>query len=87
MNGAVSPDKISKFLPSKVINCGTVLFTNSHSSTSSTGILIVCKMVKVFMFKLSMNSLPLTVKNNPVITIKGGRTNSKNLGGIVSVTV
>lgn len=41
MIGAEIPDNMSKFLPSKVINQGTVLLTKSQNKTISTGILIM----------------------------------------------
>ena len=87
MKGADSPDKMSKFLPSKVINRGTALLRNSKYSTSSTAILVVCKNVKVFRSRLSINCLPFLVINRPKMSKKGGKGSNKNLGGIVSVLV
>ncbi|MBK7693599.1 MAG: hypothetical protein IPI30_04575 [Saprospiraceae bacterium] len=86
MTGADNPDRMSKFRPSKVINSGMALCANSQKRAISTGILMVCKMVKVFMSKLSINFLPFEVKNSPMIKSTGGNTNNKNLGGRVAVT-
>ena len=87
MKGADNPDKISKFLPSNVINRGMALWRNSQNRTSSTAILAVCKIVKVFMSSRSINCLPFLVINNPAINNKGGKGNNTNLGGNVSVLV
>ena len=85
--GAVSPDSMSKFRPSKVMSSGMVLLMNSQKRTISTGILIVCNMVKVLVSKLSINCRPFEVVKSPTIKRIGGNTKNKILGGIVSVTV
>jgi hypothetical protein len=81
MNGAESPERISKFLPSKVIIRGTTLFINNNKRTISTAILIVCSQLKVSGLNLSINLLPDLVTNNIMIAIRAGPGNSINLGG------
>ncbi len=81
------PDSISKLWPSKVINWGTALYINNQNKIISTGILTICRMVKVLISILSKYLLPLFVRNNIIIPSSGGKTNSINLGGKVSVTV
>jgi hypothetical protein len=47
----------------------------------------VCKRVRVFISRLSINTFPLSVKNRVAITTNGGKTSKINLGGIVFETV
>ena len=81
------PDKISKFLPSKVMIPGFFLLIKSQSNTSSTGILIMCKIVSVPGLSESRNRLPFFVMNNNAINTNTGITASINFGGIVCVFV
>ena len=79
--GALIPENTSKFLPSKVISSGTILYVNSQYKTSSTGMRTTCKIVNPFSFIPSMNRLPDVVANRKAMAIKGGKTSNTNLGG------
>ena len=87
MRGALIPDMTSKFLPSKVISSGIIIYINNLNKTISTGTRTICNNVNAFISKLSINIRPLLVANSRMINSIGGITNNKNRGGIVSVTV
>jgi hypothetical protein len=86
MNGAVRPERISGFLPLKVINSGIALLRNSQNKTNSTGILTTCKRVRNLEFRLSIYRLPADVRNRITISNTGGAINSRKRGGIVVVS-
>ncbi len=88
MIGAEIPARISKFLPSKVINSGTTLLRKSQYKIISTGILTMFRYVKFFNGKLSINCLPFAVENNRIIVkIVGKIPNNRIFGGKVLVSV
>jgi hypothetical protein len=82
MKGAVNPARISKFLPSKVINRGMYLYRNNHNNTISTKTLTIWSWVRISEERLSINFCPLLVTNKSRIVKNGGATRIINLGGI-----
>jgi len=77
---------MSKFLPSKVMSCGTMSCTNKEKSTISTGNLTICKSVLIVEF-LRSDIHDIDLDDKPIIEITiAGINISPNLGGMVSVT-
>jgi hypothetical protein len=84
--GAVMPERISKFLPAKVISSGISLCVLSMNSVISTGTRTMCTRVNFFTSMLSVNLLPLLVTNNKIIDRIAGAMPIISLGGIVEVS-
>src|SRR4030095_1652379 len=84
--GAVMPERISKFLPAKVIRSGISLCVLSMNNVISTGTRTMCTRVNFFISMLSVNLLPLFVTNNKIINRIAGAMPIISLGGIVEVS-
>ena len=81
------PERISKFLPAKVINSGTALFWNSQYNTNSTGMRTILNKVIARRSILLINLLSAPVTNNKIITSRGGATAKIKRGGRPEVSL
>lgn len=79
--GAVIPENISRFLPSKVIRPGMALCRNNQNNTNSTGILTMLGYIIFLSGKLSINCLPLMVVNSRIIVKIAGKIPVKTIFG------
>jgi len=86
MIGAVIPERISRFLPAKVISSGINLCVLSIYNVISTGTRTICTSVNFFRSMLSVNLLPLLVTSKVMIKMIGGAMTNNSLGGIVEVS-
>ena len=86
MMGAVMPERISRFLPAKVINSGTNLCVLSINNVISTGTRTIWTSVNFFRSMLPVNLLPFLVVNKRMMKRIAGAMPIISLGGIADVS-